>query len=231
MAEPCFAWTAGTRNSPQVLLERSIPTVAAVAVKTRRARVVHAEAGVGPALQRDDVVWGAPLRSEFNASLQASRRCRPRVCQRAKGARALKHCDPVATNGQPSAPAPVACRAEGAVTSSAGSSVRPGALRPSLSRPGPRAAALRKMERRCRRASVRSVAIAHSLDPRPRNLELSLSSATDAHDGTDACLNRAPPPPRKAAQLMRPMMGRGASKIERYGAPGISFSVFRLGGR
>jgi hypothetical protein len=29
------------------------------------------------------------------------------------------------------------------------------------------------VERRCRRASVRSVAIAHSLDPRPRNLELS----------------------------------------------------------
>ena len=81
----------------------------------------------------------------------------PEFCQRAKGARALKRCDPVATQGSSSAPAPVACRAGGAVTSSASPSVRLRRPPPSLASSGPRAAALR---------SKRSAAA----DGRPRGL-------------------------------------------------------------
>ena len=75
-----------------------------------------------------------------------------------EGARAPKHCDPVAPNGQPSAPAPVACRAEGAITSSAGCRSGSHSLRESLSRPGPRAAAPGNLSAAARRASVQDVA-------------------------------------------------------------------------
>ena len=80
--------------------------------------------------------------------------------------------------GSLAAPAPVACRAEGAVTSSAGLRSGSGVIRQSLSRPGPRAAArlLRPCgawltrERRCATGVRAGCCHLHSLDPRPRNM-------------------------------------------------------------
>ncbi len=127
----------------------------------------------------------------------------PRVWKKrgSAGAEALRSCS---NSGQPRGARAGYCRAEGAITSSAGSSVRLSLLPESLSRPGPRAAAPQIMERRCRRASVRSVAIAHSLDPRPRN-------PRRANLASDAATVRTPastghrPCPASAAQLMRPL--------------------------
>ncbi len=149
--------------------------------------------------------------------------------EKSKGARAPKRCDPVATNGQPSAPAPVACRAEGAVTSSAGSSVRLGALRPSLSRPEPRAAAHPNDGAPLRDGRPCSLLPGCTASIRGPGICGELSLASDARDGTDACLNRAPPPPRKAAQLMRPMMGRGAESMGEVGGGGDKFVGFPVG--
>jgi hypothetical protein len=190
MAEPCFQH--GRRGDPG-------------SCRMRRASLqdpVSAPRHCVPRRARDDGWWGVSAGS--SCAFVLAGRGPPRVCEK-KGARAPKHCDPVATNGQPSAPAPVACRAEGAITSSAGLRSDPGEWR--------RASRVQDLEllrsqresAAARRASVQGVAT----NAQPRSAapesEAELSLASDARDGTDACLNRAPPPPRKAAQLLRPM--------------------------
>ena len=155
----------------------------------------------------------------------ASRRERPRVCQRAKGARAPKRCDPVATKGSSSAPAPVACRAEGAVTSSAGFRSGSRSLRESLSRPGPRAAARRlDAERRCATGVRAGCCHAlHSLDPRPRNLRRAKPRVRRPRRYRRLPQPGHRPRPASAAQLMRPMWTGVRGVWGRCERAGISF--------
>jgi len=105
-----------------------------------------------------------------------------------------------------------------------GPSVRPGELRPSLSRPGPPAAAPQVNGAPLRDGLPCSLLPdLHSLDPRPRNLRLSLSLASDARDGTDACLNRvtAPAPQSRSADTSH--VDRGERSVVAAERAGISF--------
>ena len=168
----------------------------------------------------------------------------PEACQRAKstrppagspecesvgatkeGTRAPNDRHPIFKSGSLSAPASVACRAEGAVTSSA----RLRSVRRLLGR---RACIVEDRgllrsqigcdERHCRRASVQSVAILHSPDLRPR-YPRELLLASDA-----ATVQRLPQPghrpcPASDAQLMRPSVGKGSASMREVLGAGITF--------
>ena len=156
---------------------------------------------------------------------------RPRVCER-KGARALKHCDPVATNGQlfSARAGCVPCRGCGHIVSGLIGPARATSARAS------RVEDLELLrasfeERRCA-TGVRARCCHQCTAPvRGPGIRGELFLASDARDGTDICLNRAPPPPRKAAQLMRPSVDRGARSMGEAGRAGTRFWCCKGDGR
>ncbi len=81
------------------------------------------------------------------------------------------------------------------------------------------------MERRCATGVRAGCCQACTASIRGPGIRGELSLASDAHDGADVCLNRAPPLPRKAAQLRVPSAGRGEGSMGEAGGAGISFSL------
>ena len=148
--------------------------------------------------------------NKYPRANRPARRSASRLAQTRKGTRAPKRCDRIFI-GSLSAPASVACRAEGAITSSA----RFGPTR--CPPPGPRRQDLRHLRpHKEQRAPLRygrpcvPLLAAHSPDPRPRNpRELLLASAA-------ATVRRLPQPghrlgPAKPLSCCVPMEQGGAS--------------------
>ena len=145
----------------------------------------------------------------------APRSCHPRVLQGAKGARAPKHCDPVATF-RAALRRPRRLLAVPRVRSHRQRAHRSGSrcFGESLSRPGPRAAAPHLHAAPLRDGRPCTVLPPHA---QPRSAGPGIRGeqflASDARDGADTVPQPGHRPcPRKAAQLMRPITGRGCGE-------------------
>ena len=166
----------------------------------------------------------------------------PEACQRAKstrppagspecesvgatkeGTRAPNDRHPIFKSGSLSAPASVACRAEGAVTSSA----RLRSCRSTcagLHRRRTTGRCARNFgcdERRCRRASVRTIAgIAQPRSPAPESE--GATPRVSRCDGAAPASTGHRPCPASAAQLLRPWVGQGCEAVwGRLGGRGL----------
>ncbi len=141
-----------------------------------------------------------------------------------EGARAPKHCDPVATNGQRfSARAGcLPCRGCDHIVSGLSVRLSLASGEPLASRTSS-CCAPQYMERRCATGVRAGCCQACTASIRGPGIRGELYLASDAHDGTDACLNRvtAPAPQSRSADASH--VDRGAGSMGEAGGAGISF--------